>query len=212
MKPAKGNITAAVQRPQRSGASDPEPSVGHADLPVWIFVALSLVLFGVFVYLDKHAGGFHPGIVRAFQSTNQVAKLTPEDPTKKDFFAGMAVYSRTCLPCHQPSGAGLAGQFPPLVGSEWVLNQDPGHVIRIVLDGLQGPIMVKGQPWNAVMVRWKDVLSDKEVAQVATYVRQAWGNSATAVTPEAVAKIREETASRSAAWTADELLKIAPVQ
>lgn len=180
-------------------------------MPIWVFVALAFLLFWGFVYLDRHAGGFNSQVYGPFEGTNQIVALRP--PSGPPGMAeGQAVYLKTCFPCHQGSGLGLAGQFPPLAGSEWVLTKDPGHAIRIVLNGLQGPIQVKGQPWNAVMVPWKDVLKDEEIANVVSYIRNAWGNSGSMVTPDQVTKIREESASRGSAWTADELLKIQPLE
>ena len=82
-------------------------------------------------------------------------------------------------------------------------------MIRIVLDGLTGPIQVKGQAFNSQMPGWRAQLSEQEIAQVITYVRKAWGNTADAVTPEQVAAVKKETEGRGGAlWTADELLKV----
>jgi mono/diheme cytochrome c family protein len=122
----------------------------------------------------------------------------------------MQVYNRpTCGACHQPSGMGTPGTFPPLAGSEWVLEKDPSRVIRIVLDGLTGPVQVKGQAFNSQMPGWRTQLSEQEIAQVITYVRKAWGNTADAVTKEQVAAIKKETEGRAGAlWTADDLAKV----
>jgi mono/diheme cytochrome c family protein len=98
--------------------------------------------------------------------------------------------------------------FPPLAGAEWVLEKDPSRLIRIVLDGIQGPIQVKGQAYNNAMPPWRPTLNDEEIAQVLTYVRQSWGNDASGVKPAEVAKVRKDTASRTAPWTAAELLQI----
>ena len=104
---------------------------------------------------------------------------------------------------------GTAGLFPPLAGSDWVTENDPSRAIRIVLDGISGPIQVNGVAYNNAMPPWRDQLKDDEVAQVLTYARKAWGNKAPAVKAEDVAKIRKETAARAnKAWSADELQKI----
>ena len=197
--------------PARSGAEDPEPSTGSGGLPIALFIVLSIALFMSMVYLDNHAGGFNPVVPRGFTSSNELVRLAPVDPAMKDFFAGMQVYNRpTCGACHQPNGMGTAGTFPPLAGSEWVLEKDPARVIRIVLDGLTGPIQVKGQPYNSQMPGWRHPqLSDEEVAQVITYIRKAWGNNASAVTTEQVAAVSKETAGRAGAlWTVEELMKV----
>ncbi|HWP93265.1 MAG TPA: cytochrome c, partial [Thermodesulfobacteriota bacterium] len=109
--------------------------------------------------------------------------------------------------CHQANGQGLPGAFPPLVGSEWVIN-DPETPIRIVLHGLQGPIEVKGTIYNNVMPEWGSKLSNEEIAAVLTYVRTSWGNNAGEITPNMVNEVRKGTADRTTPWTADELQQL----
>jgi mono/diheme cytochrome c family protein len=106
---------------------------------------------------------------------------------------------------------GAPGQFPPLAGSEWVNESEPGRVIRAVLNGLQGPISVHGQNFNNVMVPWNS-LSDEDIAAVITFVRQnkEWGNTASAVTPAQVQAVRLKIKPHPTAFTADELLKVSP--
>lgn len=125
---------------------------------------------------------------------------------------GRRLYAQYCAACHQPTGLGAAGIAPPLAGSEWVLALGPTRLIRIVLHGLQGPIEVKGQQWNGVMLAWGDTLAnDQEIAAILTFIRQnkEWGNNAPAVTPDTVRAIREKTSNRVEHWTARELLEIA---
>lgn len=196
--------------PARSNSSDPEPSVVHGvAAPIWLFVALALLAFLGLKYLDLHAGGFNPHVYQQFASSNQLVALSAsgDDPKIK----GLAVYNMpTCVSCHQPNGQGTAGIFPPLAGSEWVLEENPARIIRIVLDGVQGVIPVHGQPFGpSVMPPWRPVLSDEQVADVLSYVRSSWGNNAGLVKKEEVATIRKETESHSGtAWTAEELLKV----
>jgi mono/diheme cytochrome c family protein len=116
--------------------------------------------------------------------------------------------------CHQPDGNGTPGQFPPLTGSEWLKEKEPGRIIRIVLNGLNGPLQLNGKSYNGSMVPWKDTLKDEEIAAVLTYVRKAkgFGNNAEEVKPERVAAVRKklEAAGRTQPFTPDELLKISP--
>lgn len=116
---------------------------------------------------------------------------------------GKAVYA-TCTTCHQANGEGLAAAFPPLAGSEIVTGK-PEVVVAIILHGLQGPVKVKGVEYNSVMTPWGAMFDDTQVAAVATYIRSQWGNTATAVSPELVTKVRAATASRSTMWTWAEL-------
>ncbi len=104
--------------------------------------------------------------------------------------AGKKVYDQYCIVCHQVDGQGVPNAFPPLSGTEYVTG-DTDRLIGIVLNGLNGEIEVKGQVYNGVMVA-HDFLTDQEVADVVTYVRSSFGNSASAVTPEQVAAVRAQ--------------------
>ena len=119
---------------------------------------------------------------------------------------GQQVFQR-CAVCHQATGLGIAGSFPPLAGSEWATAANAALPIRVVLHGLTGPITVKGQRYGNMMPAYGtgQPLSDADVAAVLTYVRSAWGNAASAVTAEQVAAERAATASHTATWTAAEL-------
>jgi mono/diheme cytochrome c family protein len=102
--------------------------------------------------------------------------------------AGKKVYDQYCLVCHQVDGQGVPNAFPPLSQTEYV-NGDTDRLIGIVLNGLSGEIEVNGVVYNGVMVP-HNFLSDQEVADVITYVRSNFGNSAPAVTADQVAKVR----------------------
>ncbi len=119
---------------------------------------------------------------------------------------GRQIYQR-CATCHQPTGLGIPGAFPPLAGSEWASAADAGVPIRIVLHGLEGPITVKGQKFNSAMPAYgtNQPMNDAEVAAVLTYVRSSWGNKGGAVTAAAVHTVREATAARKTAWKAADL-------
>lgn len=98
---------------------------------------------------------------------------------------------QVCAACHQPTGLGLPGVFPPLAGSEWV-NGPAENLIRIQLRGLQGPITVKGVEYGNVPMAPNSTMTDDQIAEVLTYVRNAWGNKASAVTPDMVKALRSE--------------------
>lgn len=119
---------------------------------------------------------------------------------------GAEIYKR-CATCHQPTGKGMPGAFPPLAGSEWANAKDPAVPIRIVLHGLTGPITVSNQRFNSAMPPYgtNQPLDDSSVAAVLTYVRSSWGNTGSAVTPAEVATQRSATASRKTPWTAEAL-------
>ncbi|HEY9856482.1 MAG TPA: c-type cytochrome [Stenomitos sp.] len=101
---------------------------------------------------------------------------------------GAALYSANCASCHQATGQGMAGTFPPLAGSE-IPNGPAADHIKIVLHGKSGPITVKGQQYNGAMPPFPQ-LSDDEIAAILTYERTNWGNKGSAVTPAEVKALR----------------------
>jgi mono/diheme cytochrome c family protein len=117
---------------------------------------------------------------------------------------GAAVYRQICASCHQPTGKGIPGVYPPLAGSEF-LQGDPTIPIRIVLHGFQGRIERNGKVYNGVMAAWGTVLSDEDIAAVLTYARSSWGNTAPPVTAEQVREVRQKTQGRSQPYTEAEL-------
>ncbi len=118
--------------------------------------------------------------------------------------SGQAVYGRTCVTCHQVTGRGQPGTFPPLTGSEY-LNGDKARLIKLVLHGLTGPLTVGGQRYNGIMPPWKGQLNDAEVAAVLTYARSNFGNTAGPVTEVEVRTQRAATAGRNTPFTVAEL-------
>ncbi len=131
-------------------------------------------------------------------------KLSVDD--LKRFEAGKANYEVVCLPCHQPHGMGQEGLAPPLVGSEWVAGSDQ-RLARIVLNGLRGPIQVKGQTYELDMPAL-GILEDEQIASVLTYIRNEWGHSFAPVSTNTLKEVRAATNDRTDAWTQEELLKI----
>jgi len=116
---------------------------------------------------------------------------------------GAELFTR-CAACHQASGLGVPGAYPPLAGSEW-LDNNPEVPIRIVLHGLQGDITVKGTKFNNAMTPFGDQLSDAEIAAIITYERSSFGNSASKITAEQVASVRAATKSQTTPWNPADL-------
>ncbi len=97
-----------------------------------------------------------------------------------------------CQACHGPDGNGMPNLAPPLAGSEWVLGPID-NLVRMQFRGLQGPITVKGEEWNGVMAPMGPALgSDENLAAVLTFIRNSWGNEASAVAVADVSKHRDE--------------------
>ncbi|MBI5648652.1 MAG: cytochrome c [Ignavibacteriae bacterium] len=119
---------------------------------------------------------------------------------------GAAIFNQKCAVCHQMTGKGIPAVYPSLAGSE-LATGDPTLPIQIVLHGFQGPISRGGQSYNGVMQPWQNELSDQQIADVLTYVRSSWGNSAPAVDAAAVKTVRDATKGKVGAYTEPELLK-----
>lgn len=105
------------------------------------------------------------------------------------------VYNIYCRACHQTDGNGDGARFPPLAGSEWVTG-DKTRLISTVLNGLSGPIQVKGVPYNDMMPAHASFLNDKEVAEVLTYIRGSFGNNSGPITVQEVAEVRKATTKK----------------
>jgi mono/diheme cytochrome c family protein len=166
-----------------------EPDEGFEPTPWWLWTVSVILLFVMGFYLGRYSGSF-----------SSVAHEVEEpivaggQPVAREV-KGSAVYAGVCQACHQVNGLGVAGQYPPLVGSEWLL-QDSETPIRIVLHGLAGEMNVKGQTYNNKMPQFLDKLSNEEIAAALTHERTSWGNKGPAVTPAEVDSIRRQTSGR----------------
>ena len=100
---------------------------------------------------------------------------------------GKQVYLEQCLACHQADALGVSGMNPPLVKTKFVLG-DKATLVKIVLNGMTG-IEVEGEDYHGVMAPHSD-LTDQQIADVLTYVRNSFGNKAKAVTAAEVKAIR----------------------
>lgn len=136
----------------------------------------------------------------------------------KRYRLGAEVFHREghCVTCHQPTGEGMVNIYPPLVDSPWVTGSED-RLIKLTLHGLWGPITVKGVTYDPTkgvppMTAFKALLDDEETAAVLTYVRNTWGNKASAVSPEKVAEVRAATQGQQVFYHPDDLLKEHPIE
>jgi nitrite reductase (NO-forming)/hydroxylamine reductase len=106
---------------------------------------------------------------------------------------GKAVFEVACLACHQADGKGLPGAFPPLAGSDYLMK-DKDRAVGVVVNGLQGEVVVNDTKFNSVMPAMTQ-LSDKEIADALTYALNSWGNAGGAVTAAQVAGVRAKAAA-----------------
>jgi mono/diheme cytochrome c family protein len=207
--PVPGRVFAATSPAGFAALREgPEPTAGNATVPVLMIALLGLLVYLADVNLNNRGGEFDPKVYYPFPNIAAVGDAHPRSPDDEYLRKGRIVYGNVCLPCHQVTGLGQAGVFPPLAGSEWVLAEGPNRMIRIVLHGLSGPIQVGGAQFNNAMPPWKDALKDEDIGAVLSFVRNSFGNKASIVRPDEVKKIRAQEKDRDVPETADELLKI----
>jgi nitrite reductase (NO-forming) len=123
----------------------------------------------------------------AGQSTAVPQNFSSTEQTQLE--RGRQVYGQTCFVCHQPNGKGVPGQIPPLAKSD-LLMRDKADAIRGVLQGRNGEVTVNGQKYNGIMIPFSQ-LSDQQIADVITYVRNSWGNSGVGATSQEVQELRQ---------------------
>ncbi len=109
---------------------------------------------------------------------------------------GPALFTKNCGACHQATGLGIPGVFPPLDKSPYVIGDNVDRLAAIMLYGLVGPIKVLGTTYSSAMAGLGGTMSDEELAAVATYIRTSWSNSAGAVDAATIAQSREKWGSR----------------
>ena len=181
-----------------------EPTKNFLIAPLVFVFVFGCLIFVCSIQLAHSTNSFqlHPPV--------EVVELTPEEKEsqrlERKFSSGEKIFAARCASCHQANGLGIAGQFPPLAGSEWV-SADPGVITNIILKGLKGEILVKGEKYGtSAAVNMAAVpISDREIANVSTYVRQAWGNSSDEVSEDFVKQVRADCSNKQDQWTGDEL-------
>lgn len=137
---------------------------------------------------------------------------------QKQYELGSLVYQREshCATCHLTDGKGNGVIYPSLIGSAWV-NGSEERLVKLALHGLWGKLTVHGKTYDPSrgvppMTAFKNLLNDEELAAVLTFVRNSWGNSASAISADTVAKVRAATADRTVFWKPDELLVDHPLE
>ena len=145
-----------------------------------------------------------------------IVQTNLEGEERELFLAGKEIYARDgyCQTCHQPDGGGLsASGFPPLAGTPWVTGSEE-RMIKLVLKGLHGPLEVLGKeyPGQVPMTAFGGMLDDEELAAVLTYVRNSFGNQASAISPALVKEVRAATADKTGFYSPKELLEQHPME
>jgi nitrite reductase (NO-forming) len=135
---------------------------------------------------EKQVAALQKQVKEAIKADPKIAGLTKDIQIAK----GKGVFMQTCFICHQANGEGIPAQIPPLAKADYLMA-DKERSIRLVLQGVSGEMTVNGKKYNGTMTPL-NYLSDDDIANVLTYVRNSFGNNGDAVTPAEVRRIRSE--------------------
>ncbi len=180
-------------------------------LPLWLFFLCGFALFmagssftgfntfGLGLY-DQGPGG--PALGPGGSGPDVVVT----DPVA----LGKKIYNGNCANCHHADGEGQPGVYPPMGGSEYVLGSKE-RLAALLLHGISGPITVRGGSYgSAVMPGWAISFTDDQMADLMTYLRKSWGNTANEAKADEVSAARAKFASKADAYCEADLQKIAP--
>lgn len=101
------------------------------------------------------------------QIADNTAPVSAQDIKEQSIARGKAVYDSNCVSCHLSNGSGVAGIYPPVANSDWIMNKRT-ESIKGIKNGLKGPIVVNGEDYDNIMSKMG--LTNKEVADVMNYV------------------------------------------
>ena len=180
------------------------PTQGFLIAPLIFVFMFGCLIFVCSIQLAHSTNGFelHP--------PQEIVELSDEEREsqrlERKYDSGKKIFSLRCASCHQSNGLGIATQYPPLAGSEWV-SANPALITKIILKGLKGEITVKGEKYgtSAALNMAAVPIDDREIANVVTYVRQAWGNDFGEMTTDEVAAIRSDTVDQKDQWIGEDL-------
>ena len=177
-----------------------EPSERSKPIPkLFLIFALAHVLWGA-AYIVMTGPFGQP----ALGDRRTLADLAGPAPGAAGVVDGKKVFAVNCAACHQTTGKGLPGVFPPLDGSEWVTGEGR-TLVNILLHGINGELEVMGVTYKGAMPAFKQ-LSDAELAAVASYVRSEWSNKAAPIAP-ALFEAERKASTRTAPFAGGAELK-----
>lgn len=185
---------------QTRQSENADPHEQYNPIPrVLIAVVGALIVWAVYYIVTAN-----PDSAAGLGDQRPLAVLAPQE-SAGSAVDGKQLYANACLACHQASGAGLPGVFPPLADSEWVKG-DPVVLAKLVLHGISGPITVKGQSYSGAMPAFGAQFNDEEMAAVLSYIRTEWQNAAEAINAAAVAQARADSADQTTPWAGEQAL------
>jgi len=136
------------------------------------------------MYYGENAPSNNPDYVA------DAGEASPHVEVPAELMAGKKIYDQFCKACHMDDGSGVQSMNPPLVGTDWVLG-DKERLIGVILNGLNEPVEINGEIYQNAMAP-HNFLDDQQIADVLTFVRQSFGNKASAIEPAEVTAIRKQ--------------------
>ena len=176
----------------------PEPHEGNRPIP-WLVI---VIVGALFIFAVGYMWTTYQNNPASYGDRRTAADFAVATVDAGGAVDGAQIYTSQCLACHQATGLGLPGVFPPLAGSEWVTGK-ASVAVQIVLHGVSGDLTVKGSHYNGMMPTFKDKLSDAEIAAVVSHIRGNFGNSVDGVDAATVKAQRAATATRPGPWNGD---------
>lgn len=195
----------ALDVPPAQRRENPEPYEATQPIP-WFMVGLVGCLMAVGIAYIVESNVDTPSELGDGRSLTELSGERPASGAKVD---GAALFATACVACHQATGAGLPGVFPPLAGSEWV-NGKEATLAAIVLHGINGSINVEGASFTGAMPAFKVQFSDEQLAAVLSHIRAQWGNAGAPVSAAAVGAVRERLKDRTAPFAGEKELLALP--
>ena len=186
------------------GRENRDPGERERPLPWFVVMLIGAVAACGIIYIAN----MHDDLGSRYGDSRTASALMPAAAPKSGESAaidGGQLFTAKCAACHQATGLGIPGVFPPLAGSEWVRGSEKVLVL-IPLHGISGALQVKGASYHGTMPSF-DTLSDAEIAAVLTYVRSHFTNAAAPVSPATVAAGRAATQSQKLPFDSGEEIK-----
>lgn len=182
-----GRFASIQERREADETYEPYEEFRRIPLPVlWIAIALAL-WGGVSLWDNSQAVA-----IGRDERSIQMAELPAHAAN-----SGAQIFEARCSSCHQGNAVGVRAAVPPLEGSSFV-SADPEVIVQILLHGIDGPIAVSDREFNGHMPSFASVLSDEELARVASHVRRTWGGATSDIAPDFVEVQRARFAGREA--------------
>lgn len=198
--------TANVTRLHSAAAREKaDPAARPVPISLWAVVCIGAIGIMAGGYFGSNTGknfgianiqGYNYDLQFPEGAAGGAAVLSDEELHQPENWksAGKAIYSQ-CVACHTASGEGQPGLYPPLKASEFVIHGEK-RLVAILQHGVTGALTVNGKPFNGQMQPLGAGMTDKQLAQLLSYIRNEWGNAASIIYEDQVNALRKELGNR----------------